>query len=232
MISVSHAVVRAVARDEHYLARKMRVIWNGEDLEKFRPGDSPVRAELGLAADDLIVTCVGGLDPVKDHRTLIESFAVLAVRYPRAHLLLVGKGGELERLRALAAPLGGRVMFLGHRADVADILRASDIYAQTSRTEGFSNAILQAMATALPVVATRVGGNTEMLEQGRGLLVESGNAAQAAEALLHLAGDADLRRETGAAARAWALANGDLDAIAAAYMDAFERAVEGRFQDW
>lgn len=229
MVSVSHAVVRAVARDEGFPPERHQVIWNGEDLQRFAPGPSPLRGELGLSPDAPVVMCVGGLSPVKDHRTLIDAFAAVSPAHPDAVLVLVGKGPEEPALRERAAPLGDRVRFLGHRRDVPELLRGADIYAQTSTTEGFSNAILQGMATALPVVCTRVGGNPELVTEACGLLTEAGAVGGVARALSTLLADPNLRLRMGASARARAEAEGSIGVMTERYMDAFERAVEDRF---
>lgn len=227
MISVSGAVARAVERIEGFPLDRNRVIWNGEDLQVFRPGPSPLRRELGLAPDVPVVTCVGGLEPVKDHATLLAAFARVLPRHPEARLLLVGEGSRRAHLEGRARPLGDRVRFLGHRSDVAEVLRASDVYAQTSTTEGFSNAVLQAMATALPVVVTRVGGNPELVDDSSGILVEPGDVGSTARAVSHLLEDRARRRALGAAARRRVEAQGSIEAMADAYTDAFECAMAG-----
>jgi glycosyltransferase involved in cell wall biosynthesis len=229
MISVSHAVVRAVERAEGFPARRNQVIWNGEDLERFSPGASTLRGELGLPPGARVVSSVGLLAPVKDHVTQIEAFRHIADRHPHLYLLVAGDGSEREDLERRAAPLGDRVRFLGHVKDVPGLLRASDLYLQTSLTEGFSNAILQAMGAGLPVVVTAVGGNPELVTADTGTLVPPRSPEAIAEALEVLVADDDRRREMGASARRRTLEHFTLDAMAARYADAFERAMEGRF---
>jgi len=229
MISVSHAVVRAVSLREGFPPARNQVIWNGEDLERFSPGPSEVRRELGIAPKTCVVTSVGLLSPVKDHPTQIEAFSRVAGRHPDAVLLLAGDGPERTALEARAAPLGDRVRFLGHRKDVPALLRASDVYLQTSLTEGFSNAILQAMGVGLPVVVTAVGGNPELVTGETGLLVPARDAGATARALETLVADEGRRSEMGARARARTLEHFTLEVMAERYMDAFERAMDGRF---
>jgi glycosyltransferase involved in cell wall biosynthesis len=229
MISVSHAVARAVERTEGFPESNNQVIWNGEDLERFAPGPSSVRAELGLDKQHCVVTSVGLLSPVKDHVTQIDAFARVAEQHPHARLLVAGDGPQRVALESRAAPLGDRVRFLGHRKDVPDLLRASDIYLQTSLTEGFSNAILQAMGVGLPVVVTAVGGNPELVSSRTGTLVPTRDVDGTAKALAALVASAELRRDMGQAARQHVLEHFTLDRMAEAYADAFERAIEGRF---
>jgi len=226
MISVSHAVARAVAATEGFPLARNRVIWNGEDLNRFRPGHAAsIRTELGIGEAECVVSCVAGLDPVKDHATLIRGFSDLLGEHPESRLLIVGEGPERGRLSALARHMGSKVLFLGARSDVPEILRGTDVYAQTSTTEGFSNSILQAMATGLPIVATSVGGNPEMVSASCGILVPPRDSVAASQALRALLGDASRRRRSGAAAREWALENGSLDRMTAQYQAAFEEAL-------
>lgn len=231
MIAVSHSVARTVERTEGYPRERIQVIWNGEDLARFAPGPSTVRSELGLAEEDVLAIAVGSLTPVKDHRSQLAAFAAAAAREPRLVLIVVGDGPLRAELEAEAARLSpaGRIRFLGHRRDVPELLRGSDLYLQTSLTEGFSNAILQAMASGLPVVATAVGGNPELVGAEQGVLVPARDVAGLEAALLRLARDREARRAMGRAARAHAEAEGSLDTMVAAYSDVFERAVAGRF---
>jgi glycosyltransferase involved in cell wall biosynthesis len=227
MISVSDAVRQAVARDERFDPRRNLVIWNGVDAERFRPGPSAARQALGIAPEALVVACVGGLDPVKNHAALIEAFARVLARRPDGALLLVGDGLIRKDLERQAAPLGDRVRFLGHRADVPDLLRAADIYVQASQTEGFSNAVLQAMATALPVLVTAVGGNVELVTVQTGRLVPPGDVEAIARGLAALMDDPALRRRLGEAARRRAAEQGSQQAMIEAYCQAFERVIAG-----
>lgn len=229
MISVSHAVAREVERTEGFPLERNHVIWNGEDLQRFRPGTaeerSQVRAELGLSDDDLVITCIGGLVEVKDPLCLLEAMERLAPVWPNLRLVFVGEGPLRETIEARAAALDGRVLLTGHRADVERLLRASDLYAQTSRSEGFSNALLQAMGCGLPIVATRVGGNPELVDERCGLLVPEGAPSAVAQALSVLCADPERRAALGLAARDRALAQGSLEAMTAAYEAAFLEAM-------
>lgn len=229
MISVSHAVVSAVERSEGFPPSRNQVIWNGEDLERFSPGPSDLRDELGIAPKTCVVTSVGLLSPVKDHPTQIEAFSRVAGRHPDTVLLLAGDGPDRQALEARAAPLGDRVRFLGHRKDVPALLRASDVYLQTSLTEGFSNAILQAMGVGLPVVVTAVGGNPELVTEDTGVLVPARDVGATARALEALVADAGRRRGMGEKARARTLEHFTLEVMARRYVDAFDRAMDGRF---
>ena len=229
MISVSHQVVTAVQETEGYPPHRVQVIWNGEDLEKFAPGQGPVRQELGIPPDTCVVGSVSLLSPVKDHGTQIEAMARLVEAHPDCCLLVAGDGPLRAELERAAAPLGEHIRFLGHRKDVPDLLRACDVFLQTSLSEGFSNSILQAMATALPVVVTRVGGNPELVSADCGFLVDTGAPEVVAGHLAELASSPQRRRQMGAAGRSRAETHCSLEVMVEAYTDAFERAVHGHF---
>ncbi len=169
-------------------------IINGVDTELFCPRPElrgRLRAELGLQ-NAFVVGTVGRLVPVKDYGTLIRAFAQLAAQQPHCRLLLVGGGPEEQSLKALAQELGlgDRVLFTGRRSDVADLMNAFDVFALSSLTEGLSNTILEAQATGLPVVATRVGGNPEIVTEGHnGHMVATGDVAAMSAVLARLAAE-------------------------------------------
>ena len=147
---------------------------------------------------------VGNLRPIKDHTTLVQAFARLADRFPDTHLLLVGKGTEEERLRNLAAELGvgPRVVFPGARMDVPRVLAAMDLFVLSSHSEGMSNAIIEAMAAGLPVVASDVGGNAECVKDGEtGFIVPPRSPEMMAARLSELLADGGLLERTGQAGR-------------------------------
>jgi len=229
MITVSNKVRRAVQASEGYPPEQCQVIWNGEDLIRFAPGPSTLRKELGLEQDAPLVASVSLLSPIKDHDTQLGAMEILLERVPEATLLVVGDGSERARLEAAAAPLGERVRFLGHRDDIPELLRGVDVLIQTSLSEGFSNTVVQAMATALPVVVTAVGGNVELVTAEIGHLVDRRAPDQLAKRLAQLLGSARTRQRMGQAARARAEAFCSLQGMVDAYTDAFERGARGDF---
>lgn len=185
---------------------RIEVVPNGIDLTRYEPqcSISERRLRLGLNPDRRYVVTVARLHPVKDHVTLIRGFAPVARTLPDVDLLLAGDGplrGELEAL-VTAQGIAGRVTFLGVRDDVPALLQAADVFAMTSLSEAASLTLLEAMASALPVVVTAVGGNPEIVRDGlEGRLVPRGDVEAVAAALFQLLSDSQLASRLGAAAR-------------------------------
>ncbi|MCA9726580.1 MAG: glycosyltransferase [Candidatus Eisenbacteria bacterium] len=183
------------------------------------------RAELGVAPGQVLIAMVANFHPIKGHAELIEAFASLPAAgvvgvpagAPRGPMLaLVGDGDRMESCRQLARDrhVEDRVLFLGHRADVREILGASDVFVLNSKSEGMSNALLEGLAAGLPCVATDVGGNPELVQEGEnGFLVPPRQPAPLLRALLPLVSDAVLRERMGGASRARAVAEYSLEAM-------------------
>jgi glycosyltransferase involved in cell wall biosynthesis len=198
---------RALARVDGFSARRIEVIENGIELDRYGPAPdrTALRRALGLDPARRYILTVARFHPVKDHATLLHGFAPVAAARPDVDLLLAGDGllrGELEELtRSLG--IEGRVRFLGVRSDVPDLLKAADLFALTSVSEAASLTVLEAMASSLPVVVTAVGGNPEMVRHGvEGLLVPRGDAAGVASAFLRLLDDPAGATALGTAGRA------------------------------
>jgi sugar transferase (PEP-CTERM/EpsH1 system associated) len=187
--------------------RKLRVIRNGIDLARFQApcGDREgLRRSLDIPGDSLVVGTVGRLTEVKRQDVLIRAFAAVARSRPDAHLVVVGGGPLMAELRGLADLLGvgPRVHLVGFQAATERYLGAFDVFALTSRSEGMPQSVLEASVAGLPVVASRVGGLPEVIEEGRtGLLVAPGDVAELTAALLRVAGDPDFAAGLGRAGR-------------------------------
>jgi glycosyltransferase involved in cell wall biosynthesis len=193
---------------------RARVLYNGVDTRRFRPRGGPAREGWPT-----FVT-VAHLVPHKGIDVLLRAFAL--ARGGGARLRVVGDGPELPDLQVLARGLGlgGRVHFLGLRDDVESQLRAADAYVHPTLVEGFGNAVAEAMACGLPVVASRAGGIPEVVEDGvSGLLVPPGEVAPLARAIERVARDVALRRALGASARARVVERFSLDEAVAAHLD-------------
>jgi len=199
----SDAVRRDVERTERNWGGKFRKIYNGVApiaawTEKERQA---FRAREGIPVGARVVLCVSNFYPYKGHGDLVEAAGRVAPQLPDVVSLLVGRdAGTLEECRRLARERVPEhaIRFLGGRADVPDLIRASDLFVHPSREEGFSNAILEAMAGGKPVVACDVGGNPEAVRDGEtGILVPLRRPEELADAMVRLLRDPELRNNMG-----------------------------------
>jgi glycosyltransferase involved in cell wall biosynthesis len=202
-VAVSEPTRERLAEALGIPAGSMTVVPNGirfEAGERWR-----IRSELGLADDELLVTAVGNLYPVKGHIVLLRALATLRGEgQPRWRLAIAGRGGEEDALRRFAAENGiaDRLHLLGYRADIPDLLAAADVYSMPSRSEGLPLALIEAMFAARPVVASAVGGIPDVVTSGEhGLLVPPDDVPRLAGALATLLGSPAERRDLAAAAR-------------------------------
>lgn len=233
VVAVSVATRDALRRAGWRGATGIEVIPNGVDTERFRPRERAAWETLpGCRAGEQVIGVVARLAPEKDHATLLRAFREVAARNSLARLVLVGDGPLRRELERQADVLGiwPRVTFLGDRADVADLLPRIDLFWLPSRREGLSLVLLEAMACGLPVVATRVGGNSEVVLPGwTGWLVPPGDPRALAEALLALLADPERRRAFGRAGRQRVVAAFRRDQMIARYEALYRRlATSGR----
>ncbi len=213
-------------------AHKSRLLANGIDSDKFRPAGA-ARSDAFFAAGCIVIGTVGRIQDVKDHATLVDAFLLLLERMPeqRTHLRLaiVGDGPLLEKLRAkvAAAGIADQVWLPGSRTDIADILRGLDIFAMSSIAEGTPGSALEAMASGLPVVGTRVGGIPEVIADGvTGLLVPASDPAAMAQALERYARSPAMASEHGAAGRERVQRHYNMNAMVAGYQSMYDTLCE------
>ncbi|TAK91044.1 MAG: TIGR03088 family PEP-CTERM/XrtA system glycosyltransferase [Burkholderiaceae bacterium] len=217
-------------------ARRIDQIYNGVDTHRYQPPASAaaraqLRAELTpFDETHIVLGAVGRMETVKNHLYLAQAFAQ-AVRLPgmeHARLMLVGDGAQRTTVKQFlhAAGLLDRVWFAGNRDDIPALMRCMDVFVLPSLAEGISNTILEAMASGLPVIATEVGGNTELLTADSGSLVPLRHTLQLAQTLYRYASDAALRTHQGQAARAHALAQFSLDAMAESYAALYRQGIK------
>lgn len=230
---VTVAVCRA-ARDEFVRHRifsptKARVVHNGIRVETIPMRSWTAKQEflrsLDLPVVTKIVGTVGRLNPAKDHSTLIKAFSLVTKLECEALLVIVGDGPSKSETAMVVRNLGveDRVVFLGERRDVASLLQTFDVFALSSVTEGYSIALLEASTAGLPIAATNVGGNSEIITHGKnGLLVDAGDPVYLARALTYLLANPQKASELGNKARAWALASASLSNMAKRYYSVYK----------
>ena len=223
-VAVCEAARQRFAADGMHPRRALLSVPNGIRLERFRPADDVARqslvAELGLPTGSRIIGTVGRLQPVKDHALLLRAFAQVRVQVPEAALVIVGDGPLRAALEAQAeqAGLSDAVRFMGDRHDVPRLLTGMEVFALTSTSEGYSVALLEACASSLPIVATDVGGNREIVRHGiNGRLVPSGDTAAIATALIALLRGGEQAAAMGRAGYAWAQAEASFRTMAERY---------------
>ncbi|MCI0621685.1 MAG: TIGR03088 family PEP-CTERM/XrtA system glycosyltransferase [Acidobacteria bacterium] len=175
-VTVSAELANWLREEVRVHPAKIRRICNGVDLKRFSEAvdKSRIRGELGLDLDAFVVGTVGRLDPIKDQGALVEATAWLSPRFPLLRLVIVGNGPCYDHLDQLRKRLGleKQVLLLGEQDDVPRLMQSFDVFALPSLFEGISNTLLEAMASGLPVIATRVGGNVELVEdQITGMLI-------------------------------------------------------------
>lgn len=204
--------------------RKARTIPNGINIDAYSPRTVAAKQrllkEIGRNGDPIIIGTVGRLSAAKDHATLLNAMAMMNRECVDMHLVVVGDGECRAALEEMSARLGllADVSFLGVRNDVPRLLAGFDMFVLSSRTEGYSLALVEAAASALPLIATDIGGNGEIVNNAiSGLLVPSGNPQALGDAIQAIAKDEARRMALGEAARTWALSTGTLDAMVQAY---------------
>lgn len=168
---------------------RVTTVLNGIDPDRFRRQDGlgeAVRSELDIPPGALVVGSVGRVEPQKRFDLLVDAFASFRREHPEAVLLIAGSGSQEAPLRQLVRERGldHACRIPGHRADVMAVLQAIDLFVQSSDYEGTPNAVLEAMAMQVPVVATTAGGTDQLIRDGiDGLLIPPGDAARIAEAM-------------------------------------------------
>jgi sugar transferase (PEP-CTERM/EpsH1 system associated) len=212
---------------------RIEQIYNGVDAERFAPalaGTAPIAGAPFAAPGHWLVGTVGRMQTVK-HQTLLARAFVRALElapalHGTARLVMVGGGPLRAHAQAILDEAGaGALAWLpGERADVPDVMRGLNCFVLPSLAEGISNTILEAMATALPVIATRVGGNAELVDDGRtGALVPPDDVDALAQALLRMATDPARAAAMGRAGRAEVERRFSLQAMVAAYHALYDR---------
>jgi sugar transferase (PEP-CTERM/EpsH1 system associated) len=207
VFAISAEVREFYCRQTNFPLERMQVIPNGVDLRRIDAADgNGVREELGIKPEEFVIGTVARLDKNKDTMTLARAFAELTTINTGAalKLLIVGDGEQRAALEQFVSERGlnRNVIFAGMRRDVPRVLKAMNVFALSSLSEGMPMTVLEAMAARLPTVATAVGALPEMVEEGKtGFLLSVGDAATMAERLHQLMLDRQLAKTFGEAAR-------------------------------
>lgn len=195
-VLVNAEAIRQNLISRGYDAEKIEVIPNGIAFSRFESGnDGSLRSELGLPPSTPLVAVVSRLNRLKGIDCFLEASAIVARDFPQARFLFVGDGVGRPEFERYASNLGlaERVIFTGFRTDVPKVLSQITVSVLPSLSEGLSNSLLESMAAGVPVVATRVGGNPEVVEDGvTGLLVEAKDPAALAQAIGRLLQDQEM----------------------------------------
>jgi len=227
VVAVSNAVAQRLAQSAR-LRRPPEVILNGVEPAFFDAASQPdqrqaFRNTLGLR-DGPVILSVATLGTGKGHDNLLNAAASLRDRFPHLSVLLAGEGQLEHELRQKAMRLGDTVHLLGHREDIPQLLAAADLVCQASESEALPTALMEAAAAGRPVVATRVGGTAEVVDdQETGLLVPPGNSAALTSAIETLLTDTQRATEMGRTAARVARKRFSLDAYVEATLDVWLR---------
>jgi L-malate glycosyltransferase len=200
-------------RDAGLPEQKLAVIPNGLREEAFAACTPAIPHKAGTVRVGMIARMNNS---VKNHPAFLKAAAKLSQKFPAVEFLLVGDGPLRPGLEQMAAELGikGRVIFAGERHDIPEMLASLDVSVLISSSESLSNVILESMAAGVPVVATDVGGNPELVKHGEtGLLVPSGDEEKLVEALAQLARSSSLRSQYAARSREFARAHFHIDEV-------------------
>jgi glycosyltransferase involved in cell wall biosynthesis len=229
IVAVSDSLRRDITDRTPLNARKTLVIYNGIETADFqRPRSDALRRQYGWPDDDLIIGSLGNIRPAKGYDVLLRAAALLENAPRSIRFVVAGQGktdlfNDLQRLRNELG-LQKIVQFVGFVDDPADFLSNLDMFLLSSISEGFSIATIQAMAAGLPAIVTRSGGPQEIITHGEnGWMVDAGNPAAIAAAILTLAADPGLRRRLVETGRERVAKTFEMDAMLTAYEDIYEQ---------
>jgi glycosyltransferase involved in cell wall biosynthesis len=232
VVANSRAVKDAAVCQERLPADRIMTICNGVEESAWtvlEPAGA-ARDELKLLKTDCVVGMISNFGALKGHRYFLDAARIIIGRRQQVSFVLAGSGPRREDAVAYARELriDQHIRFVDSRPDVSKILAAFDIFAFSSIIEGFPNAVLEAMAAGLPVVATRVGGIPEIIDtEDKGILVEPRNAEELARAVERLIDDPGLRAAIGKSGQRSVIKRYAASRMAAAYAGLYERAAAG-----
>ena len=225
-VAVSEFTRRALIANDGFPPQRVQVLYNGIDTHRFdaAPNQASARAQFGLPVDVPIVGTCARLSREKNLSMMVDAFARIRDKRPDAVLAIAGEGPARKDIEARrdALGLGDAVRMLGFVDDVPAVVTTFDVFAMSSLTEGTSVTLLEAMYAGRPVVATRVGGNPEIVDEGvTGLLVASEDTSDFAAAIERLLDDDELAGRLGAAGRERVRARFTFEGMVQAYEDIY-----------
>ena len=228
----SESIIDEMIRIDAVNLDKVICIRNGINLEKFNIKNycrNNMRSTLSLSNTDFAWAKVANFSSIKGHKDLINAFKDIHSKY-NSKLFLIGKdNGTLEELQDLVIEQGleNKIKFLGFREDIPEILLAMDGYICASHTEGFSNAILEAMASGLPIVATDVGGNSEIIKNEKnGLLVKSKDQSDITRIMIKIMEDSILSQKIAKDALRTVNEKYNTEKMVKSYIDIYKKGVK------
>lgn len=219
VIAVSDDAREVAVNVEKIPQEKVITIFNGIDTQKYRLNIDIIakKLEIGVSAYDFVIGIVARLAPEKDHNMLLDAFRIVRERMNQGIKLVIVGGGDLrEELenKAKLLSINDDVIFLGERHDIPELLAAFNLFALSSTTEGLSITLLEAMAAELPIVATDVGGNPEIvLNDQTGLIVPAKSPDSMAQSIMKIINNKNMAEKMGEAGREMVCANFSLEAM-------------------
>ena len=228
MVAVSNDIADFLTKTIGIQAKNIITIHNGVRIDGFRKDSSArnrIRNMLGLSDGQPLLGTVGNLYPVKGHIYLIQATAIIKKSVPDVKTVIAGRGMLLDRLKGEVTGMGleKNIEFLGYREDIPQLLQAMDIFILPSLSEGTPLSILEAMASLKPVVATDVGGLSEIIDNGEtGLLVPSKDPGSLAAKILLVLENREFAEKMAAAARKKGVCEYDLSIMVRKYIDLYE----------
>lgn len=215
-------------QDDVGVRKEIRQIYNGVNIRKLIPVDSTkkrlLRRRYKMPENALIIGSIGRLDAIKNHRLLIKTFQYVSKKYPRVFLVVVGDGPERMSLEKISDKY---VRFLGTRSDVHSIFSCLDLFILPSLNEGISNTILEAMASGIPVIASNVGGNPELIQHGlNGFLSPPNDSYRLFRLIENYINNPELGPQHGKAGRKQAVTNFSIESMVKQYEDVYRNAAQ------
>jgi len=229
-IAISQEITDGLRKDG-IPPERIKHITNFVDTDKFQPINNNERHmfKRTLALDkNIVINFTGRIVGRKGLDILIPAFARNSELTLSSRLLIVGTGPYEQRAKEMVSDLGigDKVRFLGHSSEVARYYQTSDIFVLPSYAEGMPNSLLEAMACGLPVIASRIGGVVDVVEDGKsGILFEPGNVSELASAIVRLLRDDELRQRLGTEARKRIVENFSIEKVAEEYIELYEEII-------